>query len=716
MREESAVDDLSQQFPNLPERISGLGDLAYNLWWGWHPAAMMLFKRLHRMAWKDSNQNPVKLLKSLPRDVLAAAAGTPEYLRRYDAVLAEFRQQTQTQVCWFTENITAAECYPIAYFSLEYGLHRSLPFYAGGLGFLAGDHLKECSDLGIPMVAVGFMYPDGYLRQKINADGWQESVDEPLDRDAAPITRVLDDQGAQLIVQVPFTDPPIHVAVWRVMVGRIPLYLMDTDLEVNDQAHRRISNHLYISDLEQRLLQEIVLGVGGCAMLAKMGIKHSVLHLNEGHPAFALLERIRERLENNLSLEEARRQVQATTVFTTHTPVPAGHDVFPFELVDRYICQCYPMFTLSRQDFFALGTSPTDPPNAGFNMTAFALRLSDHRNAVSRKHGEVARRMWQPLWPQLPVEQVPIDHITNGVHVPTWISRQMALRISQCPEGSDWLARHEDPAVWQEVDDIPAAEFWNLHFRSKIKLINFIQEQTRRGWVENQVGLGNVVVGGALLDPAALTIGFARRFATYKRADLIFTDLERLKRLLNDPWRPLQFIFAGKAHPADDPGKRMLQQIFTLAQNRELGGRIAFVEDYGAQLAYYLVHGVDVWLNNPRPPLEACGTSGMKAAINGVLHLSILDGWWPEGFNGKNGWAFGGEPVADAIDAAALYDLLEKEVVPLYYQVDEDGIPLDWVKMMKEAMKSIGPTFSARRMVEEYTRKFYQPALKAPGS
>jgi starch phosphorylase len=491
---------------------------------------------------------------------------------------------------------------------------------------------------------------------------------------------------------------------------------MDTDLEVNDPAHRRISNHLYISDLEQRLLQEIVLGIGGCAMLAVMGIKHSVLHLNEGHPAFALLERLRERLESDLSFEEARRQVQATTVFTTHTPVPAGHDVFPFELVDRYICECYPMFTLSRQDFFALGTSPTDPPNAGFNMTAFALRLSDYRNAVSRKHGEVSRRMWQPLWPQLPVEQVPISHITNGVHVPTWIAPKMALRLSQCPEDSDWLARHEDPAVWQAVDDIPAAEFWNLHFRWKIKLINYIREQTRRRWVKNQVGLGNVVVGGVLLDPAVLTIGFARRFATYKRADLIFTDLERLKRLLNDPWRPLQFIFAGKAHPADDPGKRMLQQIFTLAQNRELGGRIAFVEDYGAPQAYYLVHGVDVWLNNPRPPLEACGTSGMKAAINGVLHLSILDGWWPEGFNGKNGWAFGGEPAADAIDAAALYDLLEKEVVPLYYQVDEDGIPLDWVKMMKEAMKSVGPTFSARRMVKEYTRKFYDPALKAAGS
>ncbi len=704
------MDDLTNRFPQLPERIAGLGELAYNLWWSWHPAARMLFKMLDRMAWKATGHNPVKLLKILPRATLEAAAGDPEYMGQYEAVLAEFRQQTQAQVCWFTETITAAECAPIAYFSLEYGLHRSLPFYAGGLGFLAGDHLKECSDLGIPMVAVGFMYPDGYVRQRINADGWQEPRDEPLDRDAAPITRVLDNQGKQLTVQVPFTDPPIHVEVWQVMVGRIPLYLMDTDLEINDPAHRKISNHLYISDLEQRLLQEIVLGIGGSEMLAQMGIKHSVLHMNEGHPAFALLERIRERVEDGMAFDEAVQQVRATSVFTTHTPVPAGHDVFSFDLVDKYICHCYPMFTLSREDFLALGTSPTDPPNAGFNMTAFALRLSQYHNAVSRKHGEVSRRMWQPLWPDLPVEQVPIDHITNGVHVPTWVEAKIERRCDRCLDG-DWLANHDDPAAWEVVEDIPEAEFWGLHYRQKIKLINYIREQTRRRWVEDRIGLGNVVVGGALLDPSALTIGFARRFATYKRADLIFTDLERLKRLLNEPWRPLQIIFAGKAHPADDPGKQILQRIFNHARDPELGGRIAFVEDYGEQLAQYLVHGVDVWLNNPRPPLEACGTSGMKAAINGVLHLSIPDGWWLEGYNGRNGWTFGGQEADDARDAESLYSILEQEVVPLYYKVNDEGIPVDWVKKMKESTKSVGPAFSARRMVKEYSQKFYQPAL-----
>ncbi|RJR32497.1 MAG: alpha-glucan family phosphorylase [Deltaproteobacteria bacterium] len=709
------MDDLQDRFPLLPPRIAGLGELAYNLWWSWHPAARMLFKLLGRGAWKATRHNPVQLLRVLPPQSLETAAADPEYLRRYDEVLADFRRQTQTQVCWFTENIIPGECLPIAYFSLEYGLQHSLPFYAGGLGFLAGDHLKECSDLGIPMVAVGFMYPEGYVHQKISADGWQEAEHKILDRDAAPITRVLDGQGGQLTVQVPFTDPPIHVSVWQVMVGRIPLYLMDTDLEINDPAHRRISNHLYISDMEQRLLQEIVLGIGGSQMLAAMGIKHSVLHLNEGHPALALLERVRERVDAGMGHDEALQQVRATSIFTTHTPVPAGHDVFPFDLVDKYICQCYPM--LDRDEFLRLGVSPTDPPGAGFNMTAFALRMSSHRNGVSRIHGEVSRRMWQALWPEVPVEQVPIDHITNGVHVPTWIDPKLELRCMDCG-GPQWLEERDKPEIWELVDDIPDGEFWSLHYRKKAKLVNYIREGTRQRWVYERIGLGNVIVGGALLDPSALTLGFARRFATYKRADLIFHDLERLKKLLSDDWRPLQIIFAGKAHPADDPGKKILQNIFHFAQNPDLGGRIAFVEDYGEQLAQYLVHGVDVWLNNPLPPLEACGTSGMKAAVNGVLHLSILDGWWPEGYNGQNGWAFAGAEVGDrdAQDAAAIYEILEKEVVPLYYRVNGQGVPVDWVKKMKEAMKSLGAQFSARRMVKEYSRKFYQPALEAAGS
>lgn len=708
------MENLQDRFPHLPERLLGLGELSFNLWWSWHHQARMLFKNLSREGWKDSSHNPVKLLKILPQKVFETAAASPEYLRQYDAVMAEFQRDLGIQACWFTENITGAGCLPIAYFSSEYGLHHSLPFYAGGLGFLAGDHLKECSDLGIPVVAVGFMYPDGYLRQRINADGWQEGSDEVLDRDAAPIIRVLNDQGQQLVVQVPLISPPIFVEVWRAMVGLIPLYLMDTNLERNDPVHRWISDHLYIGDLEQRLLQEIVLGIGGSEMLNRMGVRYAVLHLNEGHAAFALLERIRERVEESrINYEEAMREVRATTVFTTHTSVPAGHDVFPFALLDKYFSQYYPSLGLSRDAFLQLGVSPENP-EAGFNMTTFALRMSAYRNGVSKKHGEVARRLWHSLWPELPENRVPIQAITNGVHVHTWIEPRLQLLFNKYL-GPDWLEDHDNPSIWERVDEIPDAELWQTHLWLKMKLINRIRERTRRRWAFDGANCLNVLVGGTLFDPAILTVGFARRFVTYKRANLILHDLERLKRLFNDPWHPIQVVFAGKAHPADDPGKRILQQIFNAARDPALGGRIAFVEDYGEQLAQYLVHGVDVWLNNPLPPLEACGTSGMKASLNGVPHFSILDGWWPEGYNGRNGWAFGGDggDDRDAQDAAAIYDILEKEIIPLYYQVAADGIPHGWVKVMKAAIKSTAAPFSARRMVKEYSQKFYQKAFKA---
>ncbi|MFA5111337.1 MAG: alpha-glucan family phosphorylase [Desulfobaccales bacterium] len=706
------MDSLDEKFPQLPERLKGLGELAFNLWWSWHPAARMVFKRLGRQAWKDTGHNPVKLLTALPPSVLEAAAQDPEYLRHYDLVLAHFRRDVENQVCWFTANVTDAECEPIAYFSLEYGLHHSLPFYAGGLGFLAGDHLKEASDLGTPLVAVGFMYPDGYLRQMINPDGWQEGADETLDRDAAPISRVYNDKGEQLVVQVPVGDPPIFVSVWKVMVGRIPLYLMDTDIEANNPDHRRISNHLYISELEQRLLQEIVLGLGGTEVLDALGIKHSVLHMNEGHPAFALLERLRERIEaRQMTYADAVKEVKATSVFTTHTPVPAGHDVFPFDMMDRYFSHYCSRLGLSRDDFFDLGRNPADP-NAGFNMTAFALRLSDYHNGVSAKHGEISRRMWQPLWPDRPEDQVPIISITNGVHVPTWISPKMELLFDRYL-GAGWLERHDDPALWELLDAIPAEEIWEVHCRQKAKLIDRIRERTRLRWGNDHISCTNVVAGGVLLDPTDLTLGFSRRFATYKRADLIFHDLERLKAILHKPWQNVQIIFAGKAHPADDPGKRLLQRIFNFARDPEMKGRIAFVEDYGEQLSQYLVHGVDVWLNNPLPPLEACGTSGMKASLNGLPQLSILDGWWIEGFNGDNGWAFGADAGddRDAQDAAAIYDILERQVVPLFYTTDDAGIPQGWVRLMKNAIKSNAARFSARRMVKEYVQKCYQEAL-----
>jgi starch phosphorylase len=700
-------------FDNLPEQLSGLAELATNLWWSWHPAARMLFKRLNRILWKETRHNPVKMLRDLPLDAFEKAMQDEDYLHHYDSLLAQFHREIDMQDAWFRNNITATPSHPIAYFSAEYGLHHSLPFYAGGLGFLAGDYLKECSDLGVPLVAVGFMYPEGYLRQKMRADGWQENTDEVLDRDAAPISRVLDGEGTQLVVKVPFIEPPIHVAVWKVMVGRIPLYLIDTDVETNDPWNREISAHLYTGDIEQRLRQEIVLGIGGSEVLSALGIKHSVLHLNEGHPGFAILERIRERIQDGMKFHDALREVAKTTVFTTHTPVPAGHDVFPFHLMEKYFSSYWPSLTLEHDTFVGLGTHP-EHPKAGFNMTAFVLRASDFHNGVSKRHEEVARRMWQSLWPDEPEGRVPIDYVTNGVHVPTWIEPKLELLFNRYL-GSAWLTHHDDPAFWKLIDEIPDHELWHTHCWLKTKLMNNIREYARQRMASERVNASVTLASGALLDPTVLTVGFARRFATYKRANLIFYDRERLKNIISNQWQPVQFVFAGKAHPADDPGKRILQEIFNAAKDPLMVGRIAFVEDYDELLAQYLVHGVDIWLNNPIPPLEASGTSGMKAALNGVPHLSISDGWWVEGYDGQNGWSFDHAKVdgdVNKADAESIYKILEEQIVPCFYRTGDDGIPHDWLKVMKAAIKTCAPNFSARRMVKEYVTKFYNAAFQ----
>lgn len=709
------ADYIQDKFKHIPARISGLVDLAYNLWWSWHPEARMLFKTLDRTTWKISIHNPVKMLHEIDQTILNEIVRDQKFLRHYDAVMARYKSDTTSNGGWFSNNISDPNLLPIAYFSAEYGLHHSLPFYAGGLGFLAGDFIKECSDLKVPLVAVGFMYPGGYLKQRIKSDGWQESEGEILDRENVPICRIFDSKGNRLMVKVPFIDPPIYVEVWKVQVGKIPLYLMDTDIDVNDPWNRTISDHLYSGGQEQRLRQEIVLGIGGAQVLNTLGIKHSVLHLNEGHPAFAILERIRERVEDGMKYQDAFDQVKATTVFTTHTPVPAGHDVFPFPLMEKYFSSYWPVFGLDRDAFFNLGINP-EAPNAGFNMTAFALRMSAYHNGVSKKHGEIARRMWKSLWPDIPEEKTPIEHITNGIHIPTWIEPKMQLLFNKYL-GPDWLTDHDDRDVWKLIYDIPDEELWNIHYWLKMKLITTIRERARRRWHNDKADTQIIIASGVLLDPNVLTLGFARRFATYKRATLILQNAERLKNMLNDPWKPVQIIFAGKAHPDDNPGKQLLQQIFNAAKDPSFGGRIVFVEDYDEQLAQYLVHGVDVWLNNPLPPLEASGTSGMKASLNGVPQLSMLDGWWMEGFNGKNGWGFGdgvekGEN-RDVADANALYTLMENEIIPIYYRVDDDGVPREWVKVMKETIESNSPLFSARRMVKEYAIKFYQNALRS---
>ena len=703
---------IKDKFPHLPEKISGLRELAYNLWWSWHPEGRALFKLLSRQGWYQSNHNPVKMINRMDRGALEAATSDVHFMRHYDYVISRFESYMNPTTGWFCTRVAQPERCKIAYFSAEYGLHQALPFYAGGLGFLAGDFLKECSDLGLPLVAVGFMYPQGYLRQMISPDGWQMGACEMMDRENAPIRKMVDANGDPITIKVPVMDPPINLEVWKVQVGKTSLYLIDTSSESNDQRNRIISDRLYTGDLEQRLRQEIVLGIGGVCVLRQLGVDYSVLHCNEGHPAFAILERIRGKVEGGMSYREAFEQVKNTTVFTTHTPVPAGHDVFSYQLMDKYFGSYLPTLDLSRDELFRLGTNPARPE--GFNMTAFALRCSAFRNAVSKKHGEVSRKMWQQLWPELAVDSIPIEHITNGVHVPSWIDRRLGDVIFNRYLGRTWLEEHDQPAIWQLIDEIPDSVLWENHLFMKEMAIAKIRERARNKWRKSGSDPNNVMASGVLLDPAALTLGFARRFASYKRPTLLLHDIARLTKIVNDPDRPVQIIFAGKAHQDDQQSKQLLQQVFNVAKDQAFGGRIAFVEDYDELLAQYLVHGVDVWVNNPLPPMEASGTSGMKSTLNGVPQLSVLDGWWIEGYNGKNGWAIEGAregPDRDAHDAGAIYDLLEKDIVPLFYDVDEDGLSHGWAAVMKEAIKMTGPLFSARRMVKEYTERFYRKAL-----
>ncbi|MFW6081314.1 MAG: alpha-glucan family phosphorylase [Desulfosalsimonas sp.] len=697
----------NKNFSHLPEELGGLEDLAENLWWSWNPQARMLFKMLDRQAWKESGHNPDLMLRQLPEEILKNAAADPNYMRHYKLVMYHFNHCLSQPPLQRTAGSGGPG--PIAYFSAEFGLHHSLPFYAGGLGFLAGDHLKECSDMNLPIVGIGFMYPAGYLRQIIKKDGWQDNHTQQLDREAASINRATDENGRQIKVAVPHINhTPVQAGIWRVAVGRVSLLLMDTDIEENRSELRAISRQLYTGDQEKRLLQEIVLGIGGSRVLEAMGEKCGMLHLNEGHAAFALLEKTREFVEQGDDFDRAKSRVRDMTLFTTHTPVPAGHDVFPFELIEKYFRTYWPRLGLDEKSFMDLGRHP-ERPEEGFNMTVLSLKLSGKSNSVSRKHAEVTRRMWQSLWPDKSEKQVPIDHVTNGVHAASWLEPKMRLLYNKY-FGEGWYNAHDNPAIWEFIEEVPDRELWQTHYWLKLKLIDYIRHKARNRWNSLDTDPSQIAGMGTMLDSAVLTLGFARRFTTYKRPDLIFTDLERLKKLLTHPWRPIQIIFAGKSHPDDAKGHELIHRIFEFARNPELGGRVAFVEDYNEQLSQYMVHGVDVWLNNPVPPMEASGTSGMKAALNGVPHLSVPDGWWLEGFNGKNGWRFGSEAEKqdrDAEDADQLYSLLEEEIIPKYYQADEDGVPHQWVRLMKEAIKSCAPHFSARRMVKQYISKFY---------
>ena len=699
----------------IPSRIARLEELAYNFWWSWHREARDLFKMLDYPLWRSTGHNPVKILEDVSQGRLEELAADPLFLRHYDAVVMALDTDLKNGHLWFPAHHPGLLNRPIAYFSAEFGIHQSLPTYAGGLGVLAGDHCKEASDLGLPFVAVGFLYEMGYFRQRITPDGWQEAIYPRFKPEEVAVREVLCNDGTCLFVPVEVGDRTVQLQVWHVQVGRVRLYLMDADHERNAPWDRELTARLYGGDQEMRIQQEIVLGIGGVRVLRALGVDPAVFHLNEGHCSFLVLERARELVEAGHTFDQACQAVRETSVFTTHTPVPAGHDVFSYNLIEKYFHAYWPRLGLTREQFLELGSNTVG--SSGFNMTVLALHTCGQCNGVSRLHGDVARRMFQPMWPDRPVDQVPITHVTNGIHVPAWIGEAMN-KIYRKYLGPDWIARHDEPALWERIVDVPDEELWVAHLHLKRKLMAMIRERARQRHIEEGLHPEQILCTGTFLDPDALIIGFARRFATYKRAMLIFRDLERLKRLLHDPYRPVQFIFSGKAHPADEGGKRLIQQVYQVARDPAFGGRIAFVEDYDLHVARYLVQGVDVWLNTPHRPYEASGTSGQKAALNGIPSLSILDGWWAEGYNGANGWAIDPaqhyeDPAAqDAADAEALYRLLENEVVPLFYKRDAGDVPRGWVHVMKEAIRTVVPVFCTRRMVKEYTERFYVPAAE----
>ena len=694
----------------IPPRIARLEDLSHNLWWSWNCGARELFKTLDPGQWKLTHHNPVRLLGELPAQVLEAAARDEGFLRTYDRVIAAMEAAAGDEGKWFGKAFPSLKDRTVAYFSAEFGLHSSLPIYSGGLGILAGDQCKESSDLGVPLVGVGFVYPQGYFHQQLRSDGWQEDVYQKLDRDMAPIRRAVEDR--RFLVQLRLNEETVHFGVWQVRLGGVSLYLMDTDVEENETRNRDLSARLYGGDREHRIRQEIVLGIGGVRALRALGVDPEAWHANEGHTAFMFLERIRELVRDGHSFDQASEAVRESAVFTTHTPVPAGHDAFSFDMVEKYFANYYDKLGLTRQQFMELGAH-----DGKFNMTVLALRTTGHRNGVSRLHGQVSRRMWRTLWPDIAEDRVPIGSITNGVHAPTWIAPELSLLLDRYL-GEDWVERHDDADLWQGVFDIPDEEFWDVHLRLKRKLLAFVRERARGRWSSGEVDPKQVIGMGSLLDPDALTISFARRFTGYKRASLIFEDLERMRSLITDRWRPVQLVFGGKAHPADEHGKQLIQNIYSLATDHGLAGHVAFVENYEMHAARFLVQGADVWLNTPRPPLEACGTSGQKAGMNGVLNLSVPDGWWFEGFEEGNGWSIGSAAenletrADDPSDATALYEILENEVIPLFYERDR-GLPRRWIRMAKRSIATIVPRFSARRMMKEYVRESYAPALEA---
>jgi starch phosphorylase len=703
--------------PSLPEKLEPLRELARNLWWSWSHDAVSLFQRLDRDLWESTHHNPVRVIGSIRQERLDEIVEDEGLIAHMQRVYQQFQQYLKAPT-WFAKT-HPDESTSIAYFSAEYGLSESVPIYSGGLGLLAGDHIKSSSDLGLPLVGIGLLYRVGYFRQYLNADGWQQENYPENDFYNMPLERITDDEGERVVIKIEIGEREVAAHIWRLQVGRITMYLLDTNLDQNHPADREITAQLYGGDLDMRIRQEILLGIGGQRMLEVLGIEPTVCHMNEGHSSFQALERIRRAMKRHrLSFNEARLATSAGNVFTTHTPVPAGNDMFPVALIEKYFARYWQQLELGRDEFLGLGRVNPSDQNEPFCMTVLALRLAAYANGVSRLHGSVSRRMWSGVWPEVPVDEVPIGSITNGIHTLSMVSRDMAALYDRYlgPRWREYSAANVK--VWERVSRIPDEELWRSHERLRARLVAFARQQLRRQLLQRGAPQSEVDAASEVLDPEALTIGFARRFATYKRATLLYRDMERLRRILTSAEQPLQLIVAGKAHPQDHAGKDLIRQIIHHARDPQLRRRIVFIEDYSMSVARHLVQGVDVWLNTPRRPMEASGTSGMKVAPNGGLNLSILDGWWPEIVAPDNGWAIGqGEDYTnhdyqDTVESHALYDLLEKEVVPLFYERTSDGLPKGWVARMKASIRSICPVFNTDRMVSEYAERFYLPAAE----
>jgi starch phosphorylase len=696
--------------PALPPALSRMSDLAYNLLWSWDHNIRSLFRRLDPALWKACGHNPVLMLGRVPQATLERVAADPRFLAAYRRACERFST--------YVERSESGEGRLIAYFSMEYGMVECMPIYGGGLGVLSGDHLKAASDGGIPLVAVGLLYQKGYLQQSLNPDGWQQERNPVNDFYTLPVRPVRDEQGQEIVVQVKLPTGRVFIKVWCINVGRVKLYLLDTNITENDQAeHRDITAQLYGGDVITRIRQEIVLGIGGLRALHRLNLKPTVWHMNEGHSAFLAIERMRILIEEQgLGFDEAFEACRSNNVFTTHTSVPAGIDLFDPGLLYEFFGEYCRESGIPFDKFLTLGRFLSETNHQPFSMAIAAIKTSSFRNAVSCLHRQVSQEMWQELWPKLPVWEVPITSVTNGVHLFTWLNGDLALLYDQYLQ-PDWRERYSDPRIWDLVEDIPNQELWEAHRRRKRNLVAFVRERVVAAAMGRKASAAEQRRLSDVLEPDTLTIGFARRFATYKRATLLFRDVERLKRLLANKERPVQIVIAGKAHPKDLPGKTLIREIVQLSRTPEISKHIIFVEDYGIEVARELVQGVDLWLNNPRRGEEACGTSGMKAGINGVLNLSILDGWFDEAYEISGGWAIGDrEPYSedqDEVHVRAIYSILENEIVPMYYQEREEGVPVDWMRRVKQSLMHLSPQFNSLRMVGEYMSQLYEPAHQA---